>query len=85
MATKVIFDNAEFPDSEATFKMIQKELKNKVAFSGSIEGGNTIFLFKNVNKDKFVYYINDFNNLKNNSKEVKFVIRTHDELSKKLQ
>ena len=85
MATKVIFDNTELPDSEATFEMIQEELKNKVAFSGSIEGGNTIFLFKNVNKDKFVYYINDFNNLKNNNKEVKFVIQTHDELSEKLQ
>ena len=39
----------------------------------------------NVNKDRFVYYINDFNNLKNNNKEVKFVIQTHDELSEKLQ
>ena len=84
MATKVVFDNAELPDNEATFKMIQKELKNKVAFSGSIEGGNTIFLFKNVNKDRFIYYINDFNNLKNNNKEVKFVIQTHDESTKKL-
>lgn len=79
MAISVIFNNKKYPDNEATFKMIQKELKTKVAFSGSIEGGNTMFLFKNVNKDNFDYYFNNFNNLKNNNKEVKFVIQTHDE------
>lgn len=78
MGTKIVFNNKDMPDNKATFDHIQEELKSKVAFSGSIEGGNTIFLFKNVNKDKFVYYINDFNNLKNNNKEVKFVIQTHD-------
>jgi len=85
MAIEVIFNNTKYPDNEATFKMIQEELEAKVAFSGSIEGGNTIFLFKNVNKDKFVYYINDFNNLKNQNKEVKFVIQTHDAETGNLQ
>lgn len=78
MATEIIFNNKIMDDNEATFSFVKKITLEKVAFSGSIEGGNTLFLFKNVKPEKLDYYIEEFNNLKTTNAEVKFVIQTHD-------
>ena len=78
MAIEIIFNNNPVEDNEASLSRIKKEVLERDCFSGSIETVDTMFLFKNVIAGKIEYYINEFNNLKTTSKEVKFVIQTHD-------
>ena len=59
------------------------EIKVKIdlhgSFSGSINAGNTLFLFSNVNSEEFDYYVDTFNKQINNQPEteVTFDIRTN--------
>ena len=59
------------------------EIKVKIdlhgSFSGSINAGNTLFLFSNVNCEEFQYYVDTFkkHKIKQPETEVTFDIRTN--------
>jgi hypothetical protein len=77
MNSKVIFNGEE---TKLTFEKIKKLVVSYGSFSGSIDAGNTMFLFSNVNSEEFDYYVDTFNKQINNQPEteVTFDIRTND-------
>jgi hypothetical protein len=78
MAIEIVINNTPIKDNSRSLSRIKKAVLERDRFSGSIESGDTMFLFKNVIANKIEYYINEFINLKTTNAEVKFVIQTHD-------
>ena len=80
MDTKIIFNGHLIKDSKESFLDIDTQLTEDTKISGSMGTEDNYYVFSNVNKETFMYYVNEFNKLKQASKkEVKFVIQTHDE------
>lgn len=86
MDTKIIFNGKTLKDSKESFLDIVRQLTEDTKISGSMGTENNYYVFSNVNKETFMYYVNEFNKLKKNTKkEVKFVIQTHDGKARSLQ
>lgn len=77
MATKIIFNGKDMKDSEESFLLIERSIKEDTLVSGSMGTKHHYYVFNNVNKDVFMYYIKEFNKLKNTEKEVTFDIQTN--------
>lgn len=77
MATKIIFNGKDMKDSEESFLYIESVIKEDILVSGSMGTKHNYYVFNNVNKDVFMYYIKEFNKLKNTEKEVTFDIQTN--------
>ena len=75
MNSKIIFNGEK---TALSLDEIKKLVSLNETFSGSIDAGNTMFLFSNVNSDDFDYYVDTFNKELNKQpeKEVTFDIRT---------
>ena len=75
MNSKVIFNGKE---TDFSFEKIKELVSLHGSFSGSIDAGNTLFLFSNVKPEEFDYYVDTFNKQTNNQPEteVTFDIRT---------
>jgi len=75
MNSKIIFNGEE---TNFSFEKIKELVSSYGSFSGSIDAGNTLFLFSNVNPEEFDYYVDTFNKQTNNQPEteVTFDIRT---------
>lgn len=86
MVTKITFNGNSCLDEEKVWDNIRKDINVSQTFSGSIEGGDLIFLFNSVKPIMFDYYYNEFKKLKqnNNNKEVKFEIQTDANFTKKI-
>ena len=76
MIPKVVFNGKQ---TELSFDKIKEQVDTHGSFSGSIEAGNTMFLFNNVKPSHFDYYVDRFNTqIKNQPEtEVTFDIRTN--------
>jgi len=76
MNGKVIFNGKK---TEMTLTKIKEKIISYGSFSGSINAGNTMFLFNNLNFKEFDYFVNIFNTQKNKQPktEVTFDIRTN--------
>ena len=75
MRSKVIFNGKT---TDMSLKEIKEEISTYGSFSGSIDAGNTLFIFSDVNSEEFDYYVDTFNKQTNNQPEteVTFDIRT---------
>tara|TARA_R100001591_G_scaffold87149_1_gene93315 strand:- start:305 stop:556 length:252 start_codon:yes stop_codon:yes gene_type:complete len=75
MNSKVFF-NGEI--TTLSFDEIKSLIFSHGSFSGSIDAGDTMFLFSNVKSEEFDYYVDTFNKQINNQpeEEVTFDIRT---------
>tara|TARA_B100000287_G_scaffold393880_1_gene407501 strand:- start:263 stop:514 length:252 start_codon:yes stop_codon:yes gene_type:complete len=75
MNSKVIFNGEE---TSLSFDEIKELVFINGTFSGSIDAGNTMFLFSGVNPEQFDYYVDTFNKQLNQQPEteVTFDIRT---------
>ena len=73
----IIIFNGEKTDF--SFEKIRQLVFSHGSFSGSIDAGNTLFLFNNVKSEDFDYYLDKFNKQINNQPEteVTFDIRTN--------
>ena len=62
-----------------TFKELKLHVDSHGSFSGSINAGNTMFLFNNVNSEDFQYYVDTFKKhvITQPNTEVTFDIQTN--------
>jgi len=76
MNGKIIFNGKK---TEMALDKIKEKIISYGSFSGSIDAGNTMFLFNNLNFKEFDHFINVFNTQKNKQPEaeVTFDIRTN--------
>ena len=76
MNSKIFFNGKQ---TELSFAKIKEHVDTYGSFSGSIEAGNTMFLFNNVKPTMFDYYVHTFNTqIKDQPEtEVTFDIRTN--------
>ena len=76
MNASVIFNGQK---TELSFEEIRTLVDLYGSFSGSINAGNTMFLFDNVKSDDFQYYVDTFNKQVTTQPEteVTFDIRTN--------
>lgn len=58
MNSKVIFNGEK---TDLSLDEIRTLVFSHGSFSGSIDAGNTLFLFNNVKSEEFDYYVNTFN------------------------
>ena len=52
--------------TDLSFEEIKMHVDSHGTFSGSINAGNTMFLFNNVNSNEFQYYVDTFKKTCNN-------------------
>lgn len=84
MAIKITFNGIDMNDSEESFLYIESLINEDTKVSGSMGTEFNYFVFNDVNKEVLMYYIKEFNKLKNIENEVKFDIQTNDGKAKNL-
>jgi len=57
MNSSVIFNGEK---TKLSLEEIEQEVSSYGSFSGSIDAGNTLFLFSNVKSEEFQYYVDTF-------------------------
>ena len=76
MNSKITFNGQK---TDMSFDQIKELVCLHGSFSGSIDAGNTLFLFNNVNCEDFQYYVDTFkkHKIKQPEAEVTFDIQTN--------